>query len=54
MGAASDAQIYNNSEVKELAEGAALGVPRLGPLPNDFQDMMPLLRAMVPLLSDRR
>ena len=33
------AQIYNNSELKELAEGGALGLPFPDPLPIDFQDI---------------
>ena len=39
VGAASDAQIYNNSELKELAEGGAFGLPLPDLLPNDFQDI---------------
>ena len=38
MGAASDVQIHN-SELKELAEGGALGLLFPDPLPNDFRDV---------------
>ena len=38
-GAASDAQIYNASELKEMVEAGTLGFPAPEPLPNDYQDM---------------
>ena len=39
-GSASDAQIYNNSELKEgLENGAIMGWPRPSHLPNDTQDV---------------
>ena len=37
-GSASDAQIYNGSELKELAESGSLGLPFSDPLPHDYQD----------------
>ncbi|XP_795502.2 protein ALP1-like [Strongylocentrotus purpuratus] len=39
MGSASDAQIYNASELKACVEGGSLGFPDPDPLPNDNQDM---------------
>ena len=38
-GSASDAQIYNGSELKELAESGFLGLPFPDPLPHDYQDV---------------
>ena len=37
-GSASDALIYNNSEIKELAEDETIRFPSPDPLPNDYQD----------------
>ena len=39
MGSASDAQIYNHSELRESAEGGTIGFPDPDPLPNDTQDV---------------
>ena len=36
-GSASDAEIYNNSQLKQLTEDGALGLPPPDPLPNDNQ-----------------
>lgn len=38
-GAASDAQIYNASELKQCFEGGSLNIPDPTPLPNDTQDV---------------
>ena len=39
-GSVSDAQIYNGSELKELAESGSLGLPFPDPLPHaDYQDV---------------
>ena len=35
----SDAQIYNNSEIKEFAENGTIGFPTPDALPNDYQDV---------------
>lgn len=39
MGSASGAQIYNDSELRESAEGDTIGLPDPDPLPNDTQDV---------------
>ena len=39
MGSASDAQIYNASELKECVEDDSLGFTDPEPLPNDNQDV---------------
>ena len=39
MGSASDAQIYNDCELKECAEAGTIGFPDPEPLPNDTQDV---------------
>lgn len=39
MGSASDAQIYNASELKECVENGSLGFPDPEPLPNDNQNV---------------
>ena len=39
MGSASDAQIYNASEMKECVEDGSLGFPDPEPLPNDNLDV---------------
>ena len=39
MGLASDAQIYNTSELKECVEECSLGFPDPEPLPNDNLDV---------------
>ena len=38
-GSASDAQIYNQSELKQCAEDGTLGLPDPDPLPHDDQDV---------------
>ena len=38
-GAASDAHIYNASELKEMVEAGTLRFPAPNPLPNDYQDV---------------
>ena len=39
LGSSSDAQMYNNCELKEYVEGDNIGFPRPDPLPNDTQDV---------------
>ena len=39
MGSASDAQIYNASELKECIEDGSLGFPDPAPRPNDNLDV---------------
>ena len=38
-GSASDAQIYNKSELKEFVKDGTLGLPPPDPSPNDYQDV---------------
>ena len=38
-GSSSNAQIYNNSEIKEFAEDGTIGFPAPDALPNDYQDV---------------
>ncbi|XP_028416048.1 protein ALP1-like [Dendronephthya gigantea] len=38
-GSSSDAQIYNNSEIKELTEDGTIGFPAPDALPNDYQSV---------------
>ncbi|XP_028395726.1 protein ANTAGONIST OF LIKE HETEROCHROMATIN PROTEIN 1-like [Dendronephthya gigantea] len=38
-GSSSDAQIYNNSEIKELTEDGTIGFPVPDALPNDYQSV---------------
>ena len=38
-GACSDAQVYNDSELREAAEVDSLGFPDADPLPNGIQDV---------------
>ena len=42
-GSSSDAQIYNDSEIKEFAENGTIGFPTPDALPNDYQDVTLLL-----------
>ena len=42
-GSSSDAQIYNNSEIKEFAVDATIGFPAPDAVPNDYQDVTLLL-----------
>ena len=38
VGHQSDAQIYNNSELKECIEAGTLGIPDPAPLPHDDEE----------------
>ena len=38
-GSSSDAHIYNNSEIKKLAEDRTIGFPATDTLPNDYQNV---------------
>ena len=49
MGSASDAQIYNASELKECVEDGSLGFPDPEPLPNDNLDVPYFSSATMPL-----
>ncbi|KAI8509463.1 hypothetical protein Bbelb_133110 [Branchiostoma belcheri] len=39
LGSASDAQVFNDSELKEAIENGSIGFPDPEPLPNDIQDI---------------
>ena len=52
MGSASDAQIYNVSELKECVEDGSLGFPDPEPLPNDNREVPYFSSATMPLPYD--
>ena len=52
MGSASDAQIYNASELKECVEDGSLGFPDPEPLPNDNREVPYFSSATMPLPYD--